>query len=106
MYCWLCMNIFHTTEYYSFSVGDLCPVNIAALIHNVSHQIVGNSNFHRISKTLQKAAARVSHNNAGLQCESEQGINQLQYVYQSANHSSVGTKVYKFLRGIIFFLLD
>jgi glycosyltransferase involved in cell wall biosynthesis len=82
------------------SSSDPNPVNIAAIIHGAPHRIVGKPNFQLMRKTLQKAVARVSHNNVGMQRESEQRINQLQHAYQSANHISVGRKIYEFLRGI------
>ena len=72
---------------------DPDPINIAALIHNVNGRLVGEPDFRSMSAVLQKAVARLSHNNTSLQREADYKVERLKSAYWSAKHPGIGRRI-------------
>jgi hypothetical protein len=74
------------------SGDDPNPVNIAALIHNAKHRIIGEPDFRSMSAVLQKAVAHVSQNNVRLQREADYRMAHLKYAYLIAKRPGIVLK--------------
>ncbi len=69
--------------------NDPSPVNIAALIHNANHRLLGEPDFRSMYAVLQKAVARVSQNDASLEREARYRVDHLKYAYWTAKHPGI-----------------
>jgi hypothetical protein len=79
--------------------GDPNPVNLAALIHNAPHRIIGGPDFQSMHTVLQKAVARVTQNDPYFLRNAEHWVEHLKHNYWRSQNSGTGhTLIYYAMR--------